>query len=162
MFLENWKMTYEGHENLSCNAPCSMYSVLFEHGIIDDPFYGLNEREYMKLSEKDCKFECEFEVTKDMLSKEYLELTFLGLDTICDITLNGTPLDSVKNMHRAYTYSVKELERLHRFHRRQSRNRAYWQQILPHRYQRSCNPHTYATAAFPFRRSGRWLCPASP
>ena len=48
MYLTNWKMTYEGHKNLSCKAPCSMYSVLFEKGIIDDPFYGLNE--------KDCEF----------------------------------------------------------------------------------------------------------
>ena len=86
-----------------------MYSVLYEHKIIDDPFYGLNERDYMHLSEKDCKFACEFETTEDMLSKEHLELTFLGLDTLCDIRLNGNFLDSVKNMHRAYTYSVNGL-----------------------------------------------------
>ena len=109
MKLTNWKMTFDGHENLSCTAPCSMYSVLLDHKIIDDPFYGLNEREYQHLSEKGCKFECVFDVDADTLSKEYNELTFLGLDTICDIYLNGTLLDSVMNMHRAYTYDVKSL-----------------------------------------------------
>ncbi len=109
MKLANWKMTYEEHKNLACSAPCSMYSVLLEHGLIDDPFYGLNEREYMHLSEKDCKFECEFDVEEDSLSKEFAELTFLGLDTICDIYLNGVKIDSVMNMHRAYEYDVKKL-----------------------------------------------------
>ncbi len=109
MYLTEWKMTYEEHKNLACTAPCSMYSVLLENKLIDDPFYGLNEREYMHLSEKDCKFECEFEVDETVLSKEYLELTFLGLDTICAITLNGTLLDNTMNMHRAYTYDVKHL-----------------------------------------------------
>lgn len=109
MKLTNWKMTYEEHKNLECTAPCSMYSVLLDHKIIDNPFYGLNEREYMHLSEKDCRFECEFEVSEEMLTKEYLELTFLGLDTICEITLNGSLLDNTMNMHRAYTYDVKSL-----------------------------------------------------
>ncbi len=107
MKLTNWKMTYEEHKNLECTAPCSMYSVLLDHKIIDNPFYGLNEREYMHLSDKGCKFECEFEVSEEMLTKEYLELTFLGLDTICEITLNGSLLDNTMNMHRAYTYDVK-------------------------------------------------------
>ena len=108
MYLNDWKMTFDGHKELPCKAPCSMYSVLYDHKLIDDPFYGLNEREYMHLSEKDSRFTCEFEVTEEMLSREYLELTFLGLDTICRISLNGEHLDSVKNMHRAYTYSVKD------------------------------------------------------
>lgn len=109
MKLTNWKMTFDGHKNLSCTAPCSMYSVLLDHKIIDDPFYGLNEREYQHLSKKDCKFECEFDVDSETLAKEYNELNFLGLDTICDIYLNGTLLDSVMNMHRKYTYDVKSL-----------------------------------------------------
>lgn len=107
MYLSDWNMIYD-HKELPCRAPCSMYSVLYEHKLIDDPFYGLNERDYMHLSEKNCKFTCEFEVTPDLCAKEHLELTFLGLDTLCDITLNGSSLDSVKNMHRAYTYSVKD------------------------------------------------------
>ncbi|MBO7148738.1 MAG: glycoside hydrolase family 2 protein [Clostridia bacterium] len=109
MYLTKWKMTYGTHKDLPCTAPCSMYSVLLDHKIIDDPFYGLNERKYMHLSENGCRFECRFDVDRDLLSKEYIELTFLGLDTICDITLNGTSLDSVRNMHRAYTYDVKAL-----------------------------------------------------
>ncbi|MBO4949572.1 MAG: glycoside hydrolase family 2 protein [Clostridia bacterium] len=112
MKLTNWKMTYEEHKKLECTAPCSMYSVLLDHKIIDNPFYGLNEREYQHLSGKDCRFACEFDVDESTLAKEYLELTFLGLDTICEITLNGNLVDNVMNMHRAYTYDVKSLLKL--------------------------------------------------
>ena len=87
MELKSWIMTYEGMGTLPCTAPCSMYSVLLEHGKIEDPYYGMNEREYRHLSEKDCKFECEFEVSEKQLSEEYAEIDFLGLDTICDIAL---------------------------------------------------------------------------
>lgn len=109
MVLTNWKMTYENYKNLDCKAPCTMYGVLLEKGIIENPFYGLNETELSKLSEKDCVFECDFEVDDNTLSKEYVELTFLGLDTICSISVNGTVIDNVKNMHRMYRYDVKDI-----------------------------------------------------
>ena len=109
MYLTDWKMSYEHYKDISCKAPCSMYSVLFEHKFIDDPFYGMNEREYSKLSEKGCAFECEFNVDEDILNKEFVELTFLGLDTICKIILNDNLLAEVDNMHLAYTYNVKSI-----------------------------------------------------
>ncbi len=30
------------HSGLACIAPCSVYSVLIEHGLIDDPYYRDN------------------------------------------------------------------------------------------------------------------------
>lgn len=108
MFLENWKMNYEEFEGLSCTVPCSMYSVLLEHGKIEDPYYGINELELTKLSEKDCVFETEFTADTKLLAHEYVELNFSGLDTICRIIVNGCVIDNVMNMHRAYSYDVKK------------------------------------------------------
>lgn len=108
MLIQNWKMTYMEHKDLPCTVPCSLYSVLLEHKIIDDPFYGNNDEKYTSLSDNDCTFTAEFEADGEMLGKDYVELEFLGLDTICDIFLNGRKLSSVKNMHRAYTYDVKD------------------------------------------------------
>ena len=99
MLLKDWKMTFGEYNKLACSAPCTMYGVLLEHNIIEDPFYRLNEEKATKLSEKDCMFETEFFVDAAMLENEYAELTFLGLDTICRIELNGVELDFVKNMH---------------------------------------------------------------
>ena len=108
MIIENFKMYYDSYGALECKAPCSMYSVLLQHGLIDDPFYGINELEATKLSEKDCAFEGEFEITDGMLKREHLEITFLGLDTLCRIVFNGKEIASVKNMHRRYVYDVKK------------------------------------------------------
>ena len=62
MYLTDWRMNYEEHTGLACKAPCSMYGVLLDHGLIEDPFYGLNEQAATRLSDKDCVFETEFSV----------------------------------------------------------------------------------------------------
>lgn len=111
MRIQNWTLRYEDYEPLSCQAPCTLFSVLLDHHKMPDYSYGLNELEVTPLAEKDCCFEAQVEVDEATLSKEYVELTFAGLDTICHIFLNGELLDKVKNMHRKYTYDVKE--RLH-------------------------------------------------
>ena len=108
MFINNWKMTYEGHKDLECTVPCSMYSVLLQHGLIDDPYYGLNELELTKLSEHDCVFEAEFVADDEVLQKEYIELKFFGIDTICRIKVNDFVVDNVQNMHREYAYDIKD------------------------------------------------------
>ena len=109
MKITNWKMKYENYGILDCTSPCSMYSVLLENKLIDDPFYGINEKEATKLSEKDCCFYTEFNLTNEDMKKDYIELTFYGLDTICDIFLNEELLASVMNMHRTYTYEIKDM-----------------------------------------------------
>ena len=108
MILNNWKMTYDSYKGLDCTAPCSMYSVLLENGLIPDPFYGLNELELTKLSDKGCTFETELMLDEATRKREHIELVFLGLDTICDIYLNDKHLAQVKNMHRRYILDIKE------------------------------------------------------
>lgn len=107
MKITNWKMTYDKYTDLPCTSPCSMYGVLFEKGLIEDPFYGINETEATKLSDKGCTFESEFELGGETLEKEYVELEFFGIDTLCKISLNGHILANVRNMHRSYVYDIK-------------------------------------------------------
>lgn len=109
MILSNWKMSYGEHKDLACTAPCSMYSVLLEHGIIDDPYYGLNELDSTHLSENDCVFESEFILDDDFLRRDFLELELLGIDTICRIVVNGITVANVQNMHRRYIYDIKNI-----------------------------------------------------
>ena len=102
-------MNFNGETDISCVAPCSMYSVLKETGRIPDPFFGTNELELRHLSEKECTFHTTFEVDNETLSRDYVQLIFYGLDTICDIYLNDKKLDHVMNMHRTYVYDVKQV-----------------------------------------------------
>ncbi len=109
MLLNNWKMNYREHSGLECTAPCSMYSVLLEHKLIPDPFYGMNDRELRDYSLYGCSFTTEFDVSEEEFNKEYNFLKFNGLDTICTITLNGEIIGKTKNMHRRYEFDVKSL-----------------------------------------------------
>ena len=67
MNIQNWTFYYPGFEPLSCTAPCTMLSVLYENGKIPDPHYGLNERELQYLADKDCVFEAKFTVDAETL-----------------------------------------------------------------------------------------------
>ena len=111
MVINDWKMDVWGHKGLGCTPPCDMYSVLLENGYISDPYYGTNEEELLALSKQGCTFYSSFSLGKEELKREKIEITFLGLDTICTIYLNGAKLDTVMNMHRAYTYDVKGIAR---------------------------------------------------
>ena len=109
MQIKEWEFKYGEYDWLSCEAPCSMYSVLLEHNLIKDPFYGLNELELTNLSDADCCFVGKVHLDNETLNKDHVEITFYGLDTICDIYVNGKWLDYVNNMHIAYTYDIKEM-----------------------------------------------------
>lgn len=108
MNLSDWTFFMDGFEPLPCRAPCTMYSVLLENGKIPDPFYGVNEQTLRHLGERDCAFETEFTVDARDLEKEYQELEFSGLDTVCRILLNGSLVGRTKNMHRTYVFPVKD------------------------------------------------------
>ena len=107
MELKQWIMTYEDFPSLSCEVPCSLYSTLLDYGLIEDPYYGLNEHKYTAFCEKDCAFSCEFEV-KEELKKDFVRLVFHGLDTLCTIFLNGEKLAETSDMHRTYAFDVKK------------------------------------------------------
>ncbi|MBQ4110198.1 MAG: glycoside hydrolase family 2 protein [Clostridia bacterium] len=108
MIIKNWTMSFLNY-NLKCTAPCSMYSVLLENGLIDDPFYGINNEKLTSLSDNDCEFEAVFNAERDVLENKNKELVFYGLDTYCDIYLNGVLLDTTMNMHRTFSYDVSSL-----------------------------------------------------
>ncbi len=107
MLINDFLMDFGDHKNIKCEAPCSMYGVLLGEGLIPDPFVGMNEAAATELSREDVTFRASFTVG-DELEHDYCELVFHGLDTICDIILNGVRLRSVKNMHRTYRIDVKE------------------------------------------------------
>lgn len=111
MEIKNWKMDIGAHVGLECQSPADMFSVLECHGIISDPYYDTNEEALTEYFYMGCRFYTAFELSEDELAREHIMLSFYGLDTICDIYLNGEKLGSVKNMHRMYEYDIKAVAR---------------------------------------------------
>ncbi|MGM9683612.1 MAG: glycosyl hydrolase 2 galactose-binding domain-containing protein, partial [Eubacteriales bacterium] len=106
--IENFSMLCPGCPELECRVPCSMYSVLLQYGLIPDPFVGCNERKVLELSEKDCVFVSEFSVDENIISKRGIDLCFDGLDTLCEIELNGRIIAKSRNMHTRLRVDVRD------------------------------------------------------
>lgn len=105
--IKSFRMDFGAHTGLECTAPCSLYSVLFNHGIIGDPSISDNALQIKKYSGKPCTFTSEIEVTPLIMSMKSVLLRFSGLDTLCRVELNGHEVGVTDNMHRTYDFDVK-------------------------------------------------------
>lgn len=90
------------------NIPGSVATALMDGGKMADPYYRDNEEKILPLFEHDYIFTKDFEVRKEDLAHDRVYLSCEGLDTICDITLNGEALASTKNMFVNYRLDVKD------------------------------------------------------
>lgn len=100
-----WNMTGGGY---ACDgtAPGSVYSFLLEKKLIPDPYYRANEREVLKITENDFDFSKKFNFEK---SDFPVFLHCDGLDTLCDIYVNGKYIAHTDNMHRSYEFDVTDV-----------------------------------------------------
>lgn len=107
---ENWQMCINNTEEfMPAAVPGSVYQDLLDNNKMEDPYYRDNELKALKIMENDFTYVTCFDVPEDIREREEVLLHFDGIDTIGDIYLNGTLLGHVKNMHRIWEYSVKNL-----------------------------------------------------
>lgn len=99
-----WRMTGGGYD-VCGTVPGSMYSFLLNAGLMEDPYYRDNEFSALALSHNDYTFERTFTFEKG--AHRYL-LRFEGLDTLCDVSLNGTHVAHTDNMHVTYEFDVTD------------------------------------------------------
>ena len=105
--IKSFVMDSGEHSGLQCTAPCSLYSVLYNKGIVGDPSISDNAAKLLPYSKKGCTFTAEFEITPLIMSMKNVLLRFLGLDTLCKIEVNGHEIGCADNMHRTYVFDVK-------------------------------------------------------
>ena len=99
-----WKMTGGGF-NCEGNIPGSLFSFLLENGLMDDPYYRDNELKALSYTYTDYSFSRSFDLVKG--NNPYI-LRFEGLDTFCDVYLNGEKIASTDDMHIEYEFDVSE------------------------------------------------------
>ena len=99
-----WRMTGNGFDCIG-TVPGSMYSFLLENDLIPDPYYRDNEYAALELSKYDYTFSRKF----DFAGGEGKQLLrFEGLDTLCDVYLNGKLVGKGENMHVCYEFDVTD------------------------------------------------------
>lgn len=102
-----WVFSHEDFKSENCLVPFSMYSLMLEKNYIDDPFYRDNEYKIAEMSNVDSDAYIEFSVDEDTVKETVQRLSFLGADTVIDVTLNGVSLGRMTDMHRRYDFDVK-------------------------------------------------------
>ncbi|MCL1819610.1 MAG: glycoside hydrolase family 2 protein [Oscillospiraceae bacterium] len=95
-------------EALPAQIPGSVYAALLEQRKMEDPYYRMNELDALKIMEGDFTFTRSFDMEtshgKTLLRCE-------GLDTICDLQLNGQSLGRADNMHRIWEFDITGIVR---------------------------------------------------
>lgn len=97
-----------GAELCPVEVPGTVISGLYAAGKIENPYYRENEYGVRDLFWKDYQFVRRFVADRELLGQREVNLVCEGLDTLAQICVNGRELAVTDNMHRTYTFAVKE------------------------------------------------------
>ncbi len=97
------------NEWIPATVPGSVYSALLAAGRMEDPFFRENEYEALELSRHDYEFERWFPLPDGALAHPQVLLACEGLDTLCEVFLNGHRVLVGENMHHTYEVDVRDV-----------------------------------------------------
>jgi beta-mannosidase len=97
-------MTGNGYD-VEGKIPGSLFSFLLDANLMEDPYYRDNEYSALALTDYDYTFTRTFDFEK---GKDRYILRFEGLDTFCEVYLNGKHIASTINMHVTYEFDVTD------------------------------------------------------
>ena len=98
-----------GNNWYPATVPGVVHTDLMNNGIIDDPYFRLNERSVQWVDKEDWIYKTTLTVTPDVFEKDNIELYFKGLDTYADVYLNDSLVLKANNMFREWRVPVKAL-----------------------------------------------------
>lgn len=94
-----WQFRQVGEQRwMSATVPGCNFTDLFDNGAIDDPFFRCQEQNLQWIEQHDWEYKLVFDVKESLLKKETVTLIFDGLDTYCDVFLNGNLILTSNNM----------------------------------------------------------------
>ncbi|WP_336618973.1 glycoside hydrolase family 2 TIM barrel-domain containing protein, partial [Stenotrophomonas sp. PS02289] len=96
----------EATEWRSAQIPGSVHTDLLAHQLIPNPYVGAPEAGLQWIGLADWEYQARFEVDAATLARKHAELTFEGLDTFAEVTLNDRPLLKANNSHRTWRARV--------------------------------------------------------
>ena len=105
---ENWIFKQARLNNwYKATVPGVVHTDLLANGIIDDPFFRLNERGVQWVDKEDWIYECTVIGENEVTDKDNQRLVFKGLDTYADVFLNDSMILSANNMFREWKVDIK-------------------------------------------------------
>lgn len=105
---EGWKFRQARLDNwYDATVPGVVHTDLIDNGIIDDPFFRLNERAVQWVDKEDWIYETSINGEDKVLDSSNQYLVFKGLDTYADVYLNDSLLLKADNMFREWKVDIK-------------------------------------------------------
>lgn len=105
---ENWMFKQARLNNwYKADVPGVVHTDLMANGIIEDPFYRLNERAVQWIDKEDWIYETEFTGHDKIVTRENQQIVFKGLDTYADVYLNDSLILKANNMFLEWKTNVK-------------------------------------------------------
>ena len=107
---QGWTLT---GDTLDIDMPVTVPSVvqqnLYEANLISHPYLGTVENDLLWISDHPWIYSTRFDVAKELLVHEVVELVFEGVDTYAAVSLNGQKLFDADNQFRIWKQDVKPL-----------------------------------------------------
>jgi beta-mannosidase len=88
-------------------VPGCVHTDLQVNELIPDPFYGRNEDHVSWIEEKEWTYFTEFELDRQLLTEQQVDLVFDGLDTLAVIRVNDSEIGRTENMFLGYRFNIK-------------------------------------------------------
>ncbi|MDB2355009.1 glycoside hydrolase family 2 protein [Flavobacteriaceae bacterium] len=110
---ENW--TFKNNIDslwLEASVPGDVHMDLLKNGLIEDPFYRLNEHDLQWIDKTDWEYKTEFDLSKKDINSHSLSLDFHGIDTYSSIYLNDSLIATTDNMFIGKTVDIKNFAKL--------------------------------------------------
>lgn len=100
----------ENSARLEAKVPGTIHSDLLRHGLIEDPFFGLNEYKIKWIEEENWIYEATFNITsQDLSDYSNIALRLYGLDTFAEVSINGKVVINSDNMFISHEKEIKDL-----------------------------------------------------
>ncbi len=107
---EGWQFKQvRGSQWREATVPGVVHTDLMRHGVIEDPFFRLNERGVQWIDKEDWEYRTEFDLPDSLAGRKNYRLQFNGLDTYADVYLNDSLILQADNMFRRWAVDVSAL-----------------------------------------------------
>ncbi|WP_026972921.1 beta-mannosidase [Aliagarivorans marinus] len=109
-----WQLSSPQHPHISVpmTLPGDNHSALLAAGLIEDPYYGTNEKNVQWVGESEWQISRSFMVDEQALSASALDLKLGRVDTVARVLINGQEVLACSNMFRLYRVDIKPFVKL--------------------------------------------------
>lgn len=100
---DGWTLSGGGYKDIAARVPGCVHADLARAGLLPDLYFRDVNKDYISLENEDFDYTLTFDADK---VDERARLVFEGLDTYCDVYLNGEALGECHNMFIPHAFDV--------------------------------------------------------